>query len=55
MLKFIKQNLATIDDVSIYPIISLLIFFTVFVVMLYLVFSMKKSKLNEIEKLPLED
>jgi len=55
MLKFIKQNLATIDGVSIYPIISLLIFFTVFVGMLYFVFSMKKSKLNEIEKLPLED
>ena len=55
MLKFIKQNLETIDGVAIYPIISLVIFFTVFVGMLYLVFKMKKTKLDQLEKLPLED
>jgi len=55
MLKFIKQNLETIDGVSIYPIISLVIFFTVFVVMLFIVFKMRKSKLDELENLPLED
>jgi len=55
MLKFIKQNLETIDGVSIYPIISLVIFFTVFVGMLYFVFKMKKTKLDQLEKLPLED
>ncbi len=55
MLKFIKHNLESIDGVSIYPIISLVIFFTVFVGMLFFVFNMRKSKLDELEKLPLED
>ena len=31
MLKFIKHNLETIDGVDIYPIISLSIFFVIFV------------------------
>ncbi len=55
MLKFIKQNLETIDGISIYPIISLVLFFTVFITMVFLVFKMNKTKLNELEKLPLED
>jgi len=55
MLKFIKHNLETIDGVSIYPIISLVLFFTVFIGMLFIVFKMRKSKLDELEKLPLED
>ena len=55
MLKFIKQNLETIDGVSIFPIISLVLFFAVFVAMLFIVFKMKKTKLDELEKLPLED
>jgi heme/copper-type cytochrome/quinol oxidase subunit 2 len=55
MLKFIKQNLETIDGVSIYPIISLVIFFTVFIVMLLVAFKMHKSKIKVLENLPLED
>jgi hypothetical protein len=55
MLKFIKHNLERIDGVSIYPIISLLLFFTVFVTMLVIVLRMKKSKFKELGNLPLED
>ncbi len=55
MLKFIKHNLESIDGVSIYPIISLVLFFIVFVTMLIIVFRMKKSKFKELENLPLED
>jgi len=55
MLKYIKHNLESIDGVAIYPIISLVTFFTVFVVMLYIVLKMKKSDLKEIENLPLEE
>ena len=55
MLKFIKHNLEGIDGVSIYPIISLVLFFTVFTTMLIFVFRMKKSKIEDIKNLPLED
>ncbi len=55
MLKFIKQNLETIDGVSIYPIISLVLFFIVFVTMVIIVSKMNKNKISELEKYPLED
>lgn len=55
MLKFIKQSLSDIDGVSIYPIISLTIFFGVFITMLVIVIRMKKEKIEEISNLPLED
>ncbi len=55
MLRFIKHNLESIDGVAIFPIITLLIFFTVFVVMLVLVFRLPKKKIEEISQLPLDD
>lgn len=54
MLKYIKHNLETIDGVAIYPIISLLLFFGVFLVMLFFVFRMKKSNIDEVSQLPLD-
>ena len=54
-MKWIKHNLTSIDGVSIYPIISLVTFFTVFAVMLIIVIRMKKKDISEIEKFPLED
>lgn len=54
MLKYIKHNLDTIDGVAIYPIISLLLFFTVFIVMLFIVFKMKKKNIEEVSQLPLD-
>lgn len=55
MFKFIKQYAETMNRVDIYPIISLLIFFVFFIVMLYFVKKMDKSKVNDISKLPLEN
>lgn len=55
MFRFIKQYAETIDRVDIYPIVSLLIFFVFFIVMLYYVKKMDKSKVNDISKLPLEN
>ena len=55
MFKFIKQYAESIDRVNIYPIISLLIFFVFFIVVLYYVKKMDKSKVNEISQLPLEE
>jgi hypothetical protein len=55
MLKFIKHNLETIVGVEIYPIISLLIFFTFFVGLFFWVFTYKKDKIKELSELPIKD
>ncbi|WP_196889700.1 cbb3-type cytochrome c oxidase subunit 3 [Aureivirga sp. CE67] len=55
MLKFIKHNLTSIDGIEIYPIISLVIFFTVFVGMFIWVYKMPKTRTQELSNLPLED
>jgi len=55
MLKFIKHNLEGIDGVEIYPIISLLLFFTVFITMLVFVFKLPKRSIDEISQLPLDN
>jgi hypothetical protein len=44
-----------IDGIDIYPIISLLIFVLFFVVMFTYVARMKKSRVEELSALPLED
>ncbi len=54
MFRYIKQHLTGIDGVSIYPLISLLIFFVFFVVLLYYVKKMDKNKVEEIRNLPLD-
>ena len=55
MLKFIKHNLEGIDGIEIYPIISLLIFFAVFITMFVIVLKLPKSRIEEISQLPLEE
>lgn len=55
MLRYIKHNLTGIDGIDIYPLISLLIFVLFFVVMFTYVARMKKSRVDEISALPLED
>ena len=55
MFKFIKKYAETMDDISIYPIISLLIFFVFFVVLIVYVFRLDKKSLQEISRLPLND
>ena len=54
MLKFIKHNLDSIDGIEIYPIISLLLFFTVFVTMFVFVLKLPKKSIDEISQLPLD-
>lgn len=54
MFRFIKQYAETIDRANLYPIISLLLFFVFFIVMLYYVKKMDKSKVDDISNLPLE-
>ena len=51
MMKFIKHHMASIEGVSLYPIIC----FTFFIVLFWWVLSYKKKDLNEISNLPFND
>ena len=55
MLRFIKHNLTGIDGVEIYPILSLLIFVLFFALVITYVIRMKKSEINTLGALPLEE
>ena len=55
MLKFVKNYMDSIDGIEIYPIISLLIFFTFFVVLFWWVFTAKKDYINTVSNLPLDN
>lgn len=54
MLKFIKNHMTTIDGVSIYPIVSLSIFFVFFALMFFWVFKAKKEYLQKVSNLPFD-
>ncbi|MDO9037868.1 MAG: CcoQ/FixQ family Cbb3-type cytochrome c oxidase assembly chaperone [Lutibacter sp.] len=55
MLRFISHNFDGMDGIEIYPIISLLLFFTVFITMLIIVIKMPKKNIDEISQLPLDN
>ena len=55
MLKFIKHNLETIAGVDIYPIISLTLLCTAFVLFTIWAFTYSKEKIKEISEMPLND
>ncbi len=55
MLKFVKNHLETITGIEIYPIISLTIFFTFFVVLFWWVFTAKKEYISKVSHLPLDN
>ncbi|MCR9152529.1 MAG: CcoQ/FixQ family Cbb3-type cytochrome c oxidase assembly chaperone [Croceimicrobium sp.] len=55
MLKFIKHNMETIDGISIYPILSFLIFFTIFLLAIIYVIRKDRKSIEEISHLPLID
>ncbi|MGB3850418.1 MAG: CcoQ/FixQ family Cbb3-type cytochrome c oxidase assembly chaperone [Tunicatimonas sp.] len=54
MLKFIKHHMETIAGIEVFPLISFLIFFTFFVLLLIWVFRSSKEYIAEVEQLPLE-
>lgn len=54
MFKFIKQYAEKIDHAQIYPMISLVIFFLFFVVLLALVKKMGKDRVKELSNIPFE-
>jgi len=55
MLRYIKHHVDTISGVEIYPIISLLLFFIVFITMLIYVYKIPKKSIEEISNLPLDN
>lgn len=55
MFKFVKQYAESIEGINIYPMISLVIFFLFFVVLLYYVKKMDKERVKEISRIPLDD
>lgn len=55
MLKYIKNHMETIAGIEIYPIISLLIFFTFFVVLFWWVFTAKKDYIKSVSIMPLDN
>ncbi|MCW3092159.1 MAG: hypothetical protein JWP81_3228 [Ferruginibacter sp.] len=54
MYKFIKQYTERMDHATIYPMISLFIFFLFFVVLLVLVNKMDKKRVVELSNIPLD-
>ncbi len=55
MLKFVKNHMESITGIEIYPMISLLIFFTFFVVLFWWVFTAKKDYIKTVSNLPLDN
>lgn len=53
-MKFIN-SLRSIDSVSIYPIITLVLFVGIFILASVLVFSKSRKTIDKIKNLPLED
>ena len=52
MFKFIQQYAEKIEDIALYPMISLLVFFIFFIVLLYMVVRMDKTSVNVLSNLP---
>jgi cbb3-type cytochrome oxidase subunit 3 len=55
MYKFIQDVTENIEGAEIYPIISLLIFFLFFVVLLWFVFKMSKERIEILSNIPLDE
>jgi len=55
MIRFAKHYFENINGIEIYPIISLVLFFIVFLTMLIIVLKIPKDSIEEISNLPLEN
>ena len=55
MLKYVKNHMESITGIEIYPIISLLIFFSFFVILFWWVFTAKKAYIKTVSNIPLEN
>ena len=55
MLKYIKEHMATVDGVEIFPIISMIIFMSFFVILLAYIYKTDKNVLDEVQQYPLDN
>lgn len=55
MLKFVKNHLESITGIEVYPLISLMIFFSFFVVLFWWVFTAKKDYIKKVSNIPLDE
>ena len=55
MLKFVKNHMESITGIEIYPMISLLIFFSFFVILFWWVFTAKKDYIKTVSNIPLDN
>lgn len=55
MIRFAKHYFEDINGIEIYPIVSLVLFFTIFITMVIIVFKIPKDSIEEISNLPLEN
>ena len=54
MFKFIQKYTETMENIAVYPMISLLVFFIFFIVLLYLVIRMDKKSVQLLSNIPFE-
>ncbi|RLD73801.1 MAG: CcoQ/FixQ family Cbb3-type cytochrome c oxidase assembly chaperone [Bacteroidetes bacterium] len=55
MIRFAKHYFEGINGIEIYPIISLVLFFIIFITMVIIVFKIPKDSIEEISNLPFEN
>ncbi|WP_299224588.1 CcoQ/FixQ family Cbb3-type cytochrome c oxidase assembly chaperone [uncultured Psychroserpens sp.] len=55
MLKFVKNHMESITGIEIYPMISLLIFFSFFVILFWWVITAKKDYIKKVSHIPLDN
>lgn len=54
MLKFIKHHLDTIDGIGIYPVLSFVIFFSFFIVVLLWLRTTSRTHMDHLTNLPFD-
>ena len=54
MFKFIQKYTETMENIAVYPMISLLVFFIFFIVLLYLVIRMDKKSVQLLSNIPFD-
>ena len=55
MLKFIKGHMESIDGIALFPIITLVIFFTFFMGLFVWVFTYNNAKIKEMSEIPIKE
>ncbi|MBL7950350.1 MAG: CcoQ/FixQ family Cbb3-type cytochrome c oxidase assembly chaperone [Flavobacteriales bacterium] len=55
MLKFIKHHMDTIGGIGIYPVISFVIFFSVFIIALLYVWKATRTHIDHMAALPIAE